>query len=61
MKASRIAERVASSFVKDLPMTADEMEGYCHDCADQIRTGELQVTWGELEEILRDYEADRGI
>lgn len=35
-------------------MTAEEMEKYCPDCAEQIRQGELEMTHGELKELLAD-------
>jgi hypothetical protein len=52
----KMAERVAATFVarQDRLMTADEMERYCPDCAGQIRRGELEVTWGELRDLLAE-------
>jgi len=35
-------------------VTADEMERYCSACAGQIRSGEMEMTWGELRNMLAD-------
>ena len=55
MSINKIAERVAGDFLTadtDRLVTADEMEQHCPDCARQIRAGELEMTHGELNEML---------
>jgi hypothetical protein len=48
-----LVAKVANHFSKDILVTADEMEDYCSDCADKIRNGEFEMTWGELREVLK--------
>lgn len=59
-----LADRVASRFVQakrkksvvseDRLVTAEEMMDYCPACAEEIREGSMQMTWGELNEMLED-------
>jgi hypothetical protein len=48
----RVAARFASAD-NDL-VTSRQMKAYCEDCAEKIATGEMEVTWGELRELLAD-------
>jgi len=59
MSRQDIADRVADRAL-DRPLTAAEMERHCPDCAEQIRRGELEVTWGELREVLEEHYGKTG-
>jgi hypothetical protein len=51
---SGLVAKVANGFMTDKLVTAEDMENYCSDCADKIRNGDFEMTWGELREMLGD-------
>lgn len=55
MKNEELTNRVMARFANNNRlMTASEMEVYCTDCAERIASGEIEMTWGDLRELLKE-------